>query len=93
MAKTAKASKNDSSSKKKKMKKSSKSGPKAKDMKLKAPKENPFETIWSRRKFDILGKKRKGEQRRIGEARSSAIEKVKKGCTFFFGLIFIDLGI
>ncbi|XP_055809873.1 uncharacterized protein LOC129880063 [Solanum dulcamara] len=78
MAKTAKASKNDSSSKKKKMKKSSKSGPKAKDMKLKAPKENPFETIWSRSKFDILGKKRKGEQRRIGEARSSAIEKRKK---------------
>uniref|UniRef100_A0A3Q7H7X6 Uncharacterized protein n=1 Tax=Solanum lycopersicum TaxID=4081 RepID=A0A3Q7H7X6_SOLLC len=57
---------------------SSKQGPKAKDMKLKAPKENPFETIWSRRKFDILGKKRKGEQRRIGEARSSAIEKRKK---------------
>ncbi|MCD7445924.1 hypothetical protein HAX54_024624 [Datura stramonium] len=78
MAKTAKASKNDSSNKKKKMKKSSKSGPKAKDMKVKAPKENPFETIWSRRKFDILGKKRKGEQRRIGEARSSAIEKRKK---------------
>ncbi|KAH0643386.1 hypothetical protein KY289_034360 [Solanum tuberosum] len=78
MAKTAKTSKSDSSSKKKKMKKSSKSGPKAKDMKLKAPKENPFETIWSRRKFDILGKKRKGEQRRIGEARSSAIEKRKK---------------
>ncbi|CAN4122028.1 unnamed protein product [Withania somnifera] len=47
-------------------------------MKLKSPKENPFEIIWSRRKFDILGKKRKGEQRRIGEARSSAIEKRKK---------------
>lgn len=75
MAKTLKASKSGSSSKKKK---SSKSGPKAKDMKLKAPKENPFETIWSRRKFDILGKKRKGEQRRVGEARSSAIEKRKK---------------
>ncbi|XP_060215058.1 uncharacterized protein LOC132641933 [Lycium barbarum] len=69
MAKTAK---------KKKMKKSSKSGPKAKDMKAKAAKENPFESIWSRRKFDILGKKRKGEQRRIGEARSSAILKRKK---------------
>ncbi|KAJ8570043.1 hypothetical protein K7X08_006620 [Anisodus acutangulus] len=77
MAKTTKASKNDSGKKKKK-KKSSKSGPKAKDMKLKAPNENPFESIWSRRKFDILGKKRKGEQRRIGEARSSAIQKRKK---------------
>ncbi|KAF3650088.1 Adenine nucleotide alpha hydrolases-like superfamily protein isoform 1 [Capsicum annuum] len=74
----AKTSKTESSSKKKKMKKSSKTGPKSKDMKLKPPKENPFEAIWSRRKFDILGKKRKGEQRRIGEARSSAIEKRKK---------------
>ncbi|XP_016434959.1 uncharacterized protein LOC107761264 [Nicotiana tabacum] len=80
MAKTAQANKNDSSSKKKKNKKSSKSGPKLKGMKHKAAakKENPFETIWSRRKFDILGKKRKGEERRIGEARSSAIEKRKK---------------
>ncbi|XP_020093914.1 nucleolar protein 14 [Ananas comosus] len=41
-------------------------------------KENPFETIWSRRKFDILGKKRKGEERRIGLSRSLAIEKRKK---------------
>ncbi|XP_058081634.1 uncharacterized protein LOC131229663 [Magnolia sinica] len=39
---------------------------------------NPFESIWSRRKFDILGKKRKGEERRIGLARSQAIEKRKK---------------
>lgn len=39
---------------------------------------NPFETIWSRRKFDVLGKKRKGEERRMGRARSLAIEKRKK---------------
>lgn len=39
---------------------------------------NPFETIWSRRKFDILGKKRKGEERRIALARSVAIDKRKK---------------
>uniref|UniRef100_A0A0E0KG45 Nucleolar protein 14 n=1 Tax=Oryza punctata TaxID=4537 RepID=A0A0E0KG45_ORYPU len=36
---------------------------------------NPFEVIWSRRKFDVLGKKRKGEERRIGRARSEAIHK------------------
>lgn len=45
--------------------------------KSKAPKENPFESIWSRRKFDILGKKRKDEERRrIGLSRSLAIQKV-----------------
>lgn len=59
-------------------KKNKKSGPDAVAMKQKAPKPNPFETIWSRRKFDILGKKRKGEERRIGFTRSAAIEKRKK---------------
>lgn len=43
--------------------------------KVKASKSNPFETIWSRRKFDVLGKKRKGEERRLGLARSLAIQK------------------
>ncbi|KAL3501525.1 hypothetical protein ACH5RR_035974 [Cinchona calisaya] len=61
-----------------KKKSSKKSGPNAVAMKQKASQPNPFETIWSRRKFDILGKKRKGEQRRIGLARSLAIEKRKK---------------
>jgi nucleolar protein 14 len=42
----------------------------------KEERENPFETIWSRRKFDILGKKRKGEERRVGLSRSLAIQKV-----------------
>ncbi|XP_030449265.1 uncharacterized protein LOC115671769 isoform X1 [Syzygium oleosum] len=46
-------------------------------MKARAPEPNPFETIWSRRKFDVLGKKRKGEERRVGLARSRAIEKRK----------------
>ncbi|KAA8529305.1 hypothetical protein F0562_033896 [Nyssa sinensis] len=64
--------------KKKKNKKKNKSGPNVVAMKSKAPKSNPFETIWSRRKFDILGKKRKGEEKRIGLARSLAIEKRKK---------------
>eukprot|EP00257_Ricinus_communis_P015720 XP_015573689.1 nucleolar protein 14 [Ricinus communis] len=81
MAKTAKRSGSDTKNKKKKSKKS---GPNTVSMKLKtststAPKHNPFETIWSRRKFDILGKKKgKGEERRIGLARSLAIDKRKK---------------
>ncbi|XVE85705.1 hypothetical protein DITRI_Ditri17bG0112100 [Diplodiscus trichospermus] len=66
------------SKKKTKKKGSKKAGPDAISMKLKAKKSNPFETIWSRRKFDILGKKRKGEERRIGLARSLAIQKRKK---------------
>lgn len=65
---------NDDKKNKKKKKKSA--GPKALAMKVSAPKANPFESIWSRRKFDVLGKKRKGEERRIGLARSLAIEKV-----------------
>ncbi|CAH9117309.1 unnamed protein product [Cuscuta epithymum] len=75
MAKKANAMKSENVKKKTKK---SKSGPKAINMKLKAPAPNPFEAIWSRRKFDILGKKRKGEERRIGLARSLAIEKRKK---------------
>nr|GMD81684.1 nucleolar protein 14 isoform X1 [Ipomoea batatas] len=75
MGKKSNPTKNDNA---KKRKKKNKSGPKAIDMKLKAPAPNPFEAIWSRRKFDILGKKRKGEERRIGLARSLAIEKRKK---------------
>ncbi|KAK9277046.1 hypothetical protein L1049_006585 [Liquidambar formosana] len=75
MAKTSNNTSNDTKTKKKK---NSKSGPNAIAMKQKAPKPNPFETIWSRRKFDILGKKRKGEERRIGLARSIAIDKRKK---------------
>ncbi|KAM1326923.1 hypothetical protein TB1_010659 [Malus domestica] len=59
-------------------KKKNKLGPNAVAMKHQAPlKPNPFETIWSRRKFDILGKKRKGEERRVGLSRSRAIEKRK----------------
>ncbi|KAL1553306.1 nucleolar protein 14 isoform X2 [Salvia divinorum] len=47
--------------------------------KIKGPKENPFESIWSRRKFNILGKKRKDdERRRIGLSRSLAIQKRQK---------------
>jgi nucleolar protein 14 len=60
--------------------KKNKMGPEGVAMKSKAPKvnDNPFESIWSKRKFDILGQKRKGETKRIGLARSIAIEKRKK---------------
>ncbi|RAL38320.1 hypothetical protein DM860_002298 [Cuscuta australis] len=75
MAYKSNPTKNDSGKKKKKK---SKSGPKAISMKTKAPAPSPFEAIWSRRKFDILGKKRKGEERRVGLSRSLAIEKRKK---------------
>lgn len=70
MAKTSKSA-GDKNGKKKKN-----AGPNAKAMKQKTSKPNPFESIWSRRKFDILGKKRKGEERRLGLARSRAIDKV-----------------
>ncbi|KAJ4974165.1 hypothetical protein NE237_007339 [Protea cynaroides] len=72
---------NSNASMKKKKKKSSTkkllSAPNAKAMIAKPAKLNPFETIWSRRKFDILGKKRKGEEKRVGLARSRGIEKRK----------------
>ena len=74
MAKLSVRSSSNNDKKGKKKKKSS--GPKALTMKVSAPKANPFESIWSHRKFDVLGKKRKGEERRIGLARSLAIEKV-----------------
>ncbi|XP_038973090.1 nucleolar protein 14 isoform X2 [Phoenix dactylifera] len=80
MAKTKAQLKSSSSSKKKKKSaRSLLSGPAAAAMKAaKCVRANPFETIWSRRKFDILGKKRKGEERRVGLARSLAIQKRKK---------------
>ncbi|PNX90159.1 nucleolar protein 14-like, partial [Trifolium pratense] len=60
--------------------KKNKMGPEGVAMKSKAPKvnDNPFETISSKRKFDIMGQKRKGDTKRLGLARSIAIEKRKK---------------
>ncbi|KAG8062708.1 hypothetical protein GUJ93_ZPchr0003g17403 [Zizania palustris] len=60
-----------------------KSGPAAVAMKARgaaaaAERSNPFEAIWSRRKFDVLGKKRKGEEQRIARSRSEAIHKREK---------------
>ncbi|CAN1794875.1 Nucleolar protein 14 [Linum perenne] len=73
-----KAHKNGSDKKNKNKKKSKKTGPAAVAMKQKATvADNPFETIWSSRKFDVLGKKRKGEERRVGFSRSKGIEKRK----------------
>eukprot|EP00249_Psilotum_nudum_P014714 c24961_g1_i1 orf=114-2843(+) len=37
-----------------------------------------FENLWARRKFDVLGKKRKGEKKRVGLSRSLAVEKRRK---------------
>lgn len=80
MVKVSRVTSNNDSANKNKKKNKKKINPNAIAMKVKAPatKPNPFETIWSRRKFDILGKKRKGEERRIGLARTLAIEKRKK---------------
>ncbi|KAK8961693.1 hypothetical protein KSP40_PGU014527 [Platanthera guangdongensis] len=56
------------------------SGPLAASMKsTQSTRPNLFETLWSRRKFNILGKKKgKGEELQIGLSRSLAIEKRKK---------------
>lgn len=40
--------------------------------------QNLFETLWTRKKFDLLGKKQKSQGQRVGLARSRAIEKRKK---------------
>ncbi|KAJ6718589.1 NOP14 [Salix purpurea] len=85
MAKTSKRSRSSSSdTKSKKKKKNSRTAPNSVAMKASAASKgntntnNPFETIWSRRKFDILGKKRKGEELRLGLSRFRAMEKRKK---------------
>ncbi|XP_065041901.1 uncharacterized protein LOC135675550 isoform X3 [Musa acuminata AAA Group] len=83
MAKTAARSDPSKKEKKKKKGKGAKrlpSGPAAAAMKAAKPPPtlNPFESIWSRRKFDVVGKRRKGEERRIGLSRSLAVEKRKK---------------
>ncbi|PIA43330.1 hypothetical protein AQUCO_01900002v1 [Aquilegia coerulea] len=82
MAKTKTDSKDDSEKKKKNKNKKTfskklLSGPSVMTMKSKTPIESPFETIWSRKKFNILGKKRKGEDKRSGLSRFRAIEKRK----------------
>ena len=45
---------------------------------------NMFERLWNRRKFDVLGKKVKGEQKKVGKARSDAVEKVRCQCQGHF---------
>ena len=82
-----------------------KNGPAAVAMKARgaaaAERINPFEAIWSRRKFDVLGKKRKGEERRTSRSRSEAIHKVKSltdqlsNCRQFFvlGRVWFDFAV
>ncbi|XP_073141164.1 uncharacterized protein [Henckelia pumila] len=76
----AKESSSGSTKKKKNKKtKSSLSVSKNSAMKSKVQKDNPFESIWSRRKFNILGKKRKDEERRrVGLSRSLSVQKRQK---------------
>lgn len=83
MAKTktmAAAADNKQNKKKGKGNMKGKNGPASVAMKARgaaaAERSNPFEAIWSRRKFDVLGKKRKGEERRTSRSRSEAIHKV-----------------
>lgn len=81
MAKTKAESDHSKKNSKKRKTKNLLSAPAAaamKSSKQQQTKANPFEIIWSRKKFDVLGKKRKGEERRVGLARSLAIEKRKK---------------
>ena len=47
---------------------------------------NMFERLWNRRKFDVLGKRVKGEQKKVGKARSDAVEKVRCPCPGHFAL-------
>lgn len=37
---------------------------------------NLFERLWNRKKFDIVGKKVKGEQKSLGKSRSDAVDRV-----------------
>ncbi|XP_075522216.1 uncharacterized protein LOC142555294 isoform X2 [Primulina tabacum] len=75
----AKESSSGSTKKKNKKNKSSLSVSKSLAMKSKVQKDNPFESIWSRRKFNILGKKRKDEERRrVGLSRSLSVQKRQK---------------
>ena len=45
---------------------------------------NPFERLHSRKKFSILGKRARGEQRPTGKLRSEAVEKVCSAATCLF---------
>ena len=42
--------------------------------------ENVFEKIWSRRKFDIIGRRTKGDvkEKSVTKARSAAVDKVSR---------------
>lgn len=74
--KSIEMAKESSSGSTKKKKKSSLRVSKSLATKSKVRKDNPFESIWSRRKFNILGKKRKDEERhRVGLSRSLSVQK------------------
>lgn len=73
----ANGSSNNKNTKKKKLNKTGLEGVAMKEKALKAN-TNPFESIWSRKKFDILCRKCKGETKCIGLARSTVIKRRKK---------------
>lgn len=56
---------------------------------------NLFERLHSRKKFSILGKRAKGEQRPSGKLRSEAVEKVclsiVRACIFFVAALYLGI--
>ena len=50
--------------------------PRAVQAQQQAPKINPFELKGSRRKFDVLGKRDKGDKKNIIQSREDAVNKV-----------------
>lgn len=65
------------------MGKKGKKGPRLalKQASTKDEKPNLFERMFNRKKFDVLGKKAKGQQRKLGQSRSEAVEKVRSHVT------------
>jgi hypothetical protein len=47
---------------------------------------NKFETLYNRKKFNVLGKKTKGDQKARGQARSDGTEKVYWCCMPFISV-------
>ncbi|KAF1866613.1 hypothetical protein Lal_00017997 [Lupinus albus] len=89
---TGAAANNQNTNKKKNNKKKNKSAPDAVAMKVKGTSkvDNPFESIWSRRKFQVLGQKRKGDSRRLGLARSRKNTLLKEYEQSVKSSVFVD---
>jgi len=57
-----------------------KKAPRAVQAQQQAPKVNPFELKGSRKKFDVLGKRDKGDKKNVIKSREEAVNKVGKAC-------------